>query len=278
MAGTILILVAIGLGLGILIYVVNIVIPQKVKGLERTEEIAEILPGANCGACGNPSCFAYAKALSDDSSYLTKNPCGQVVQDEEALKRLEEMLGITIDAAEMSKEAFVHCNGNSEVVYDYSGVQSCKGAAQLLKGYKKCPYACLGLGDCVAVCPEGAISIDPAKKVAIVDPDKCVGCGLCKTECPQNVIELVPGRTKVTLLCNYQTLRDTPGREKCDAGCIHCRKCLKACEFEAITFDTQRGIPIFDSEKCTRCGKCIEVCPQGCLAEFAGYGSIATPV
>ena len=39
MATTIVVLVVIGLVLGILIYVVNIVIPHRVKGLEKTEEM-----------------------------------------------------------------------------------------------------------------------------------------------------------------------------------------------------------------------------------------------
>lgn len=272
MGVTIIVLVVIGLALGILIYVVNIVIPQRVQGLEKTEEIAAILPGANCGACGNPSCFAYARNLTEDSGYLTSNPCSQVLSDKEALDRLSKLLGISIDAGDMSRKAVIHCNGNSEIVYQYTGVNSCKGAVQLLRGYKKCPYACLGFGDCAAVCPEKAISLNPDKQIAVIDREKCIGCGLCVSECPQNLIELVPARTKVVLTCNYQTLRDLPGREKCDAGCVHCRRCLKACEFEAITFDTNRGIPEFDSDKCTLCGKCMEECPSGCLADFTRAG------
>ncbi len=278
MAVTIIVLVAIGLALGILIWLVNIVVPQKVKGLERTEELASILPGANCGACGNPSCFAYARLLSEDSGYLTKNPCNQALGSEETLRKLEQVLGISIDAGAMSRKAHLRCNGNSDTVYDYTGISTCKGAAQLLKGYKKCPYACLGFGDCAAVCPQKAIGIVPGKHIAVIDKNACTGCGLCTAECPQNLIELVPEKTKVVSVCNYQTLRDHPGREKCESGCIHCRKCLKACEFDAITFNTERGVPVFDNEKCTLCGKCIEVCPAGCLKDFTGRLSIAEPV
>lgn len=275
---TIIILVSIGLLLGILIYVVNVVVPQKVQGLERTEEIAEVLPGANCGACGNPSCFAYARELSNDSGYLKKNPCGQALSDKESLKQLEAVLGIEIDVEGMAKKSLNRCNGNSRFIYDYSGVKTCKGAAQLLKGLKKCPYACLGFGDCVEVCPVEAITIDQDKNIAIIDKDTCIGCGLCEPECPQNVIDLVPVKTKVALVCNYQTLRDLPGREKCESGCIHCRRCLKACEYDAITFDAIRGIPVFDNEKCVLCGECISVCPSHCLKVFTGIPLNAEPV
>lgn len=269
MTTTIIVLVIIGLALGILIYVVNLVIPQKVKGLEKIEQISALLPGANCGACGNPSCFGYARTLSEDAGYISKNPCSLILGDIEKLQQLEDVLGINIDSSDIARKAVIRCNGRSEPVYDYSGVTTCKGAAQLLRGYKQCAYACLGLGDCVAVCPHDAISIDSEKRIAAINREKCVGCGLCLAECPQNMIDLIPPQTKVVLLCNYQTLRDLPGREKCESGCIHCRKCLNACEYDAITFNTQRGIPEFDNEKCTLCGKCIEVCPSSCLAEFS---------
>ena len=268
MVTTIIVLVAIGLGLGTLIYVVNIVIPHKVKGLERTEELTGILPGANCGACGKPGCFAYAQMLTEDADQITKSPCALILQDNESLEQLGKALGITLDASEMSKKALIHCSGNSEVVFNYSGVKTCKGATQLLRGYKKCPYACLGLRDCVEVCPQEAISIDPDKEVAVVDHEKCNGCGMCAAECPQNMIELVPAGTKMALLCNYQTLRDIPGRDKCDIGCTHCRKCVRVCEDEAIGWNRDRGVPEFDNDKCTLCNKCIEVCESNTLAYF----------
>jgi len=262
------ILTAIGLACAALIYLVNVVVPRKVQGLEKTEEIASILPGINCGACGNPGCFAYAQALTKDSDVITKSPCAFVLLDDEKRGQLEQALGVTLDAAEMSKKALIHCNGNSEVIYNYSGIGTCKGAAQLLSGYKKCPYACVGLGDCLVVCPQDAISIKLENGVAVVDPEKCTGCGLCVPECPLNLIELVPSGTKIAFLCNYIPLRDIPGREKCDAGCTHCRKCFNICKYEAITWNKERAIPVFDIEKCTLCQECIEVCPTHTLAEM----------
>ncbi|MBT9163045.1 MAG: Electron transport complex subunit RsxB [Dehalococcoidia bacterium] len=269
-----LVITGIGLACGLLIYLVYVVMPRKVLGLEKTEEIAGILPGVNCGACGKPGCFAYAQALTRDADIINKSPCTIVLQDTEGLERLEKALGITLDV--VIKKALIHCNGSSEVIYNYSGVATCKGAAQLLSGYKKCPYACLGLRDCLVVCPQGAISIKPENGVAVIDLEKCNGCGLCLVECPLNLIELVPVGTKIAFLCNYAPLRDIPGREKCDAGCTHCRKCFKSCEDEAIVWNKERAIPEFDIEKCTLCGKCIEACEQNTLAYFSG-AKIAAP-
>jgi Na+-translocating ferredoxin:NAD+ oxidoreductase RNF subunit RnfB len=262
------ILAAIGLACGLMIYLVYIKVPQKVKGLDKTEELNAILPGMNCGACGHPGCFGYAQALTADPNLITKTPCATVLQDLKKLEQLEKALGITLDASAMLKKALIHCNSNSEVICDYSGVDTCKAAAQLLSGYKKCPYACLGLDDCVKVCPENAIYIDPGKNVAIVDTEKCNGCGLCVTECPQDLIELVPARTKIAFQCNYKPLRNVPGREKCDFGCIHCRKCFKACEYEAIEWNKETALPEFNQEKCTLCLKCIEACEPNTLADF----------
>ncbi|MFH1639184.1 MAG: 4Fe-4S binding protein [Chloroflexota bacterium] len=264
-----LIITAIGLGCAVAIYVGFVKIPNKVQGLEKTEEIAGILPGRNCAACGYPGCFGFAQALTKDPELIRKTSCAMVVQDPDRLKRLGEALGVSLDASAMNKRSLVHCAGNSEFVFKYSGSETCKGAAQLLSGNRKCPYACLGLGDCVAVCPEGAISINPEKKVASVDWTKCTGCGLCIRECPKGIIELVPGGTKIAYLCSYEPLRNIPGRERCEYGCIHCQKCFKACEFGAITWNKAKAIPEFDAEKCTLCLKCVEACPQHTLSKAA---------
>ncbi len=261
-------LIGIGLACGLIIYMVYIKVPQKVKGLDKTEKINSILPGANCGACGKPGCFAFAQALTEDSELMTKSPCTQMLQDTEGLKKLEEALGITLDASAMAKKAVIHCGGDSEAIYHYSGVASCKAAAQLLSGYKRCPYACLGLGDCVEVCPVSAIFIDPVKKIAVVDRDKCTGCGLCVAECPMNIIELVPADTKIAFLCSYAPLKSIPGRERCDYACTHCRKCFKACQDEAIEWDKRKAVPQIISDKCTQCGKCIEACESHTLIDF----------
>jgi electron transport complex protein RnfB len=143
-------------------------------------------------------------------------PCPAILQSREALSRLEKALGISLDAPTMSQKALIHCGGKSEAIFSYSGTSSCRAAALFLSGYKRCPYACLGLGDCFTVCPKGAISLDDEKDIAVIDYEKCNGCGLCVAECPQNLIELVPAETEISFRCNYGQLEDIPGRERCD--------------------------------------------------------------
>lgn len=261
----IIIITVIGIVCGILIYIAYRKIPQKVQGLEKTEEISSILPGLNCGACGYAGCFGLAQALTQNPELVRNAPCALTVQDPDRLKRLGIALGMEIDASDLIKKALVHCSGGSVSIYDYSGINTCKGASLLLGGNKKCPFSCLGYGDCSKVCPVEAIKIDPGKNVVLVDWNKCIGCGLCVSECPQNIIELVPVKTKISLLCNYTPLRNINGRERCENGCLHCRRCVRACEFGAIIWNEQKLMPEFDASKCTLCLKCVEVCPAKCL-------------
>jgi electron transport complex protein RnfB len=181
---------------------------------------------------------------------------------------IEKSLDLVVDKNAMNKKAVVCCSGDCEKIGTYVGVGTCKSASKILKGFKKCPFGCLGLGDCTHVCPQNAISIDVDRKIAVIDPDKCTGCGLCVKECPRNIIKLIPADSKVVFRCSYDSVRDIPGREKCESGCIHCRKCFKACENDAIIWNKEKQIPEFDLSKCIDCGACIEACPKNVLTKL----------
>ncbi len=265
----IIILSAIGIVCGILIFVVNRFLPREPQSLKKAEEISAHLPGVNCGACGFPGCFAYAQALAKDKNTFLSNTCATVLQEPGMLKGLEKILDIEVDPSKINKKAVVRCYGNSSVIGNYSGIKTCRAATELLDGYKKCPYGCLGLGDCMAVCPNDAISIDEEMNVAVIDPDKCIGCGLCVKECPRGIIQLVPANANIVYLCSYESFKNIPGREKCDKGCLHCKKCFRACENGAIIWNEEKAIPEFDFTRCTLCGKCIEVCPHDRLIELS---------
>ena len=172
---TISILSSIGIVCGVLIFLVYKFLPKEPESLKKVEEISGCLPGVNCGACGFAGCFAYAQALAKDKNIFFTNTCATVLRDPVMLKELEKTLGIEVDSSQINKKAVVHCYGNSDVVGDYTGIKSCKVATKLVGGNKSCPYGCLGYGDCVAVCPYNAISIDKEMNVAVIDPDKCIG-------------------------------------------------------------------------------------------------------
>ena len=263
---TILALTGIACALGVLIFVVGKVLPQESNELRKTEELSSILPGMNCGACGFPGCFAYAQALAADPNTISKSPCSVTLQDPQRTEDLELALGVTLDSAALAKKASVQCSGNSSPAFVNSGVNSCKSAALKLGGFRTCPFACLGLGDCVNVCPQNAISITPHKNVAAIDWNDCIGCGLCVSECPQNVISLIPSDSKIAYLCSYSPLKNVPGRIRCDSGCTHCKKCFRACEDDAIVWNTDSLTPEFVPANCTLCLKCVNACPANCLS------------
>lgn len=265
---SVLIITFIGLLCGTAIYIVYIRVPHKVPGLRRIDEINSILPGMNCGACGYAGCFALAKELVNNPDLTSTISCPMLAGDQEAIKNLEIALGVSIDPSSLSKKAMMNCTGNSPAIFDYSGIPSCKAAALQAGGFKRCPYACLGLGDCVLACNYDALSIDKEKGIAVIDYDKCTGCSLCVKECPQGLIQMVPGNSPIAFKCNYGELKPIPGRERCDFGCIHCRKCFNACTHNAITWNKEKAEPEFIADNCVFCGDCIEACPNNTLEFF----------
>ena len=69
-----------------------------------------------------------------------------------------------------------------------------------------CPFACIGQGDCMKVCPQMAIKIE--NNTALVT-DNCCGCGKCAEVCPQKLIKLVPVLQNKIILCNNDNQENT---------------------------------------------------------------------
>ncbi len=54
---------------------------------------------------------------------------------------------------------------------------------------------CIGIGNCVAICPEEVLGMRDGQAVA-VSPARCIGHGLCERTCPMDAIQLVFGTEK----------------------------------------------------------------------------------
>ena len=226
----------------------------------KRDAVRETLPGANCGGCGYPGCDGCADAIAAGKAAPDACPVG----GSEVAKKIGGILGIDVGESE-KKVARVICQGGTDrcrVRFDYHGIMDCNAAAIIQDGYKACRFACLGLGNCERVCPFGAIRIDPAKMIAVVDEDKCQSCGKCVAECPRNILELRPVSQNVNMRCrNAETGRIAS--QKCSVACIGCERCMKACKFDAITMVGR--LPVIDNAKCRHCMVCAEVCPTGAM-------------
>lgn len=226
-----------------------------IKVDERELMVRELLPGANCGGCGYPGCDGLASAIAGGTAPANACP----VANKEAHAKIAEVMGVALNEEER-KVAFVKCVGTcdkTKVKYEYYGVPDCNKVALVPgKGNKACSYGCMGFGSCVRVCAFDAIHI--VDGIAVVDKEKCTGCSTCTAQCPNKLIEMVPVHARHLVACsNQEKGKDT--KAACSVGCIGCKLCVKACEYDAIT--VENNLARIDYSKCTNCGKCAVVCP-----------------
>jgi len=228
------------------------------KENEKLKAVRACLPGVNCGACGYKGCDDYASAVADGSA--KPNLC--VPGAETTARELGEVLGIEVETPE-DFVAFVHCNGNCDATSkkaDYTGIFSCKAATMIYGGPDACRFGCIGLGDCAAACPAGAICLKDG--IAHIDTEKCLGCGLCQTICPKHIISMVPQETADVVMCS-NTDKGADARKACKNACIGCKKCEKVCQSGAVV--VENNLAKIDYEKCVGCGACADACPTGCM-------------
>ena len=259
---SLVILVALGVLAAILLYFVA----QKFKVYEdpRIDEVAELLPGANCGGCGFTGCRALAEAIVKAESLEGKTCPG----GGEAMDKIALLLGLVPPKSE-PKIAVVRCNGsfaNTPKKINYDAVASCAFAHSLYAGEGGCPKGCLGCGDCVKICSFSAIEMNGETGLPTVK-ENCVGCGVCAKHCPRGIIELrYRGKKERRILVScVNTEKGAVAKKNCSVACIGCGKCVKVCTFEAIT--VENNLAYIDFEKCKLCRKCAKECPTGSISE-----------
>jgi electron transport complex protein RnfB len=243
-------------GVGLVLAIILAVADKKLAVEEdpRVTKAIDLLPGANCGACGFAGCNAYANALVEGKVSISAcKPGGNEVS-----RKLAELLGIE-EVEEMSpKVARVFCSGGlKEAVSSrvYTGVKTC-AAAHLIGGEKACVYSCIGYGDCVAACPFDAIDMGE-NGLPVIDLERCTGCGECVKACPRYIIKLTGYEEVVHIYCSSHD-KGAVVRKVCSAGCIACGLCEKDDDTGAVTMKDELAVvdhgvdkaPVLAAKRC----------------------------
>lgn len=261
----VIVLSSVGVAFAVIIYGVDL----KFKVFEdpKIDEVAELLPGANCGGCGYAGCRALAEAIvkagNMDSLFC---PVG----GNAIVGGISKVLGI--EAVERAPQvAVVRCSGSpahapQKVKYD--GLSKCSFAHMLHSSESGCPYGCLSMGDCVESCQFDAIYMDPQTDLPVVIEDKCTSCGACVKACPRHIIELRnkgPKSKRIFVSCVNKE-KGAIAKKNCAVACIGCGKCVKACPHDSITLEN--NVAYINFEKCKLCRKCVAECPTGAILEI----------
>lgn len=231
----------------------------KVERDPKIDEVRNLLPGVNCGACGYPGCDGYAEAVAGGNTPVTKcAPGGSSVS-----AALAQLMGVNASAQDVV--AVLLCQGvkdKAPAKGEYVGVKTCRAAKLSTGGTKLCAWGCLGYGDCCSVCQFDALHMGK-DGLPHVDYQKCTGCGLCVQECPQQILATVPrSRTGSVVVCSNRNVIKANVMKSCKVGCIKCEACVRACPEQCISM--VNGIPLTDYARCTSCGLCVEKCPTKC--------------
>jgi electron transport complex protein RnfB len=233
----------------------------------RIDQVEDALPAANCGGCGYAGCrnFAEACVKSENLSGLFCPVGGNAT-----MSKVASILGLEA-VSQDPKVAVVRCAGSFDKrprTNKYEGPASCAIESGLYSGDTGCPYGCLGHGDCVTVCEFDAIHMDLTTGLPVVIDEKCTACNACVLACPKHIIELRKRNKKdrKIFVCCINEEKGAIAKKSCEVACIGCGKCVKVCEFEAITLENY--LAYIDPVKCTLCRKCVEECPTDSIHEI----------
>lgn len=231
-------------GLGVF-FAVGLAIADKKLRVEENPlygQVLELLPGANCGACGRAGCYDFATSVVDGISKVNGCPVGGA----SSAQAIATLLGL--DAGDSVKiVARVLCNGGNKEAKvretKYIGPESCTAQTYVSGGNKSCTYGCLGGGDCVAACQFNAIFMNENGLPVVID-ELCTGCAACSKACPRNIIEMHSIDRELFVFCRNH---DDPKTSKdvCQVACIGCGICARPSEG---TISVNNGLAVIDHD------------------------------
>ncbi len=260
---SIAILGGVGLAFGTLISLAH----MKLKVWEdpRIDEVTDLLPGTNCGACGQAGCRAFAEALVAGKV----QPATCTVMGPGDIAEVAEYLGV--EAGEANKRvARLLCAGGRDVAIqqaEYRGLQTCKAAVAVAGGGKGCAWGCLGLADCEVVCDFDAIYMNDVG-LPVVIPEKCTACGDCVEACPLDLFTLMPLEQKLIVQCK-SLLEGEEAEAVCRVACNACGRC--AADAAPGLIEMVNGLAVIDySRNELATPDAIARCPTGAIVWVEG--------
>ena len=235
----------------------------------RIDDLENMLPATNCGACGNAGCRPFAEALI--AGDVTPAQC--TVSSADAIDEIADYLGV--DSGDVVKRvARLACAGGTHVARNrahYDGLPSCRAAAVVSGGPKGCTWGCLGLADCADVCDFDAITMDK-HGLPVVDGSKCTACGDCVDICPKDLFSIHTVDHRLWVACKNLEFGDTAEND-CEVACTACERCAKDSPEGLITI--QDNLAIIDYEKNGLASKvATERCPTGAIVWLDDKGMI----
>lgn len=122
-------------------------------------QIEALLPGSQCGQCGQPGCGAAAEAMANGTAEINCCPPG----GRSLVEALAGLMGIDVSTiGEAPEPRLAVINGSQ----------------------------CSGCTRCFKVCPTDAI-VGANKQIHTVMSKACTGCEKCFEICPDNCIDMV---------------------------------------------------------------------------------------
>lgn len=226
----------------------------------RQQRVEQMLPGTNCGACGEPGCRAFSEALAAGR----RQPSGCTVSSPAAVAAIAAFLGVEAGSLDR-KVARLHCAGGRAQaiqIASYDGFGTCRAAHVTGGGGKGCSWGCLGLADCAIACEFAAITMND-NGLPVVAIDKCTACGDCVVACPRDLFELLPLRQPLLVQCRVP-LAGAAARALCAVACDACGKCVQ--DAPAGLLRMVDNLPVVDYAQRVDAGPAPTLrCPTGAI-------------
>lgn len=229
----------------------------------RIDIVEELLPGSNCGACGEPGCRAFAEKLC----LGTTQPGKCTVNSADGIDEIASFLGVDAGAQE-KRTARLHCAGGLSQVKrlaEYDGLDSCRAAVQVNAGGIACGWGCLGLADCAIVCTFDAIKMTEGL-LPKVDTNKCTACNDCVDVCPRDLFTLELLSHPVVVQCASPLAGET-ATSICTVACDACGRCALDAGDDVI--EMSNGLPKVNLPDRTTI-ECTFRCPTGAIQWVRG--------